>query len=136
MESEKSYGQKRTGQERSRQVRPTGSADLSDDHEGGQSGPGGVGGEVRRESERVLGEVGAEGVYGHASLIGGMLRQLIAQQQNQLANAEECIEYHEKERDRALAEAESNLQWYRREQDRCQQLLDNLTLLLEQVDGE
>jgi hypothetical protein len=90
---------------------------------------------VRDFSKRILGEAGQTGVAG-VTVFGGIIAQLIRQAEERLGNAEECIRYHEAERDRAIREAETNIEWYQRERERAEQTLEDLRSILTQEQSQ
>src|SRR5690348_5868560 len=86
-------------------------------HGGGEGRIAGDSEVVRDLAQRVFGEAGQAGAASFP-LIGGIIAQLIRQAEERLGNAEECIAYHEAERERAVREATTNIEWYERERER------------------
>jgi hypothetical protein len=90
---------------------------------------------VRDLPQRVFGAAGTAGVAG-VTVFGGIIAQLIRQAEERLGNAEECIRYHEAERERAIREAQLNIEWYERERERAEQTLEDLRAVLTQVQSQ
>lgn len=68
-------------------------------NQGGQAGTGSLGGQLSPEPERVSGEAGPGAFrYKGVEIIGGILAQLQLEASERLREAEECIEWYQREK--------------------------------------
>ncbi|MBL1177835.1 hypothetical protein [Pantanalinema sp. GBBB05] len=99
----RNYGNQQADQVEPWSVRTDQETNFSQPIGGSDSGTEGFSGTVQSELERIPGGIREEEVS-NITLLGGIVSQLIRQAEDKLANAEECLEWYEREKQRATSD--------------------------------